>query len=190
MTRPAADGTPGRRPVIVWDLPTRLFHWLVVLLVPTAYVTQRLDWMDMHALLGEALLALLIFRLLWGVFGSDTARFRRFLAPPASALRHIAHLLRREPDLAAGHNAAGGWSVVLLLFLLLGETLTGLYVNNDVADEGPLTERVPVPITNAITALHAWLWYALLAAIALHLLAIATYALVKGQNLVGPMLTG
>lgn len=190
MTHPAAHGQPERRPVIVWDLPIRLFHWLVVLLVPAAYVTQQLDWMDTHARVGEVLLALLIFRLLWGVLGSDTARFRRFLAPPGAALRHLAHLFRPAPDLAVGHNAAGGWSIVLLLFLLLGETLTGLYVNNDVADEGPLTERVPVPITNAITALHAWLWYALLAAIALHLLAIATYALAKGQNLVGPMLTG
>ena len=76
------------RKVLVWDAPTRLFHWLVVALVAVAYVTWRLNWMDWHALAGDALLALLIFRLLWGVLGSDTARFSRFLVPPRSAAQH------------------------------------------------------------------------------------------------------
>jgi cytochrome b len=176
--------------VTVWDAPTRLFHWLVVVLVAAAYVTQRVDWMGWHVRAGEALLALVIFRLLWGFFGSDTARFGRFLASPGAAVRHLAHLLRREPDRAVGHNPAGGWSVLLLLGLLLGETLSGLYVNNDVADEGPLSELVPAPVANAITDLHTILWDVLLAAVMLHLLAIAVYAMAKGQNLVRPMLTG
>ncbi len=182
--------TAGPRTVIVWDAATRLFHWAVVALVPAAYVTQRLGWIGWHVRAGEALLALLFFRLLWGMFGSDTARFRRFLAPPGAAFRHLAHLFRREPDLAVGHNAAGGWSVLLLLGLLLGETLSGLYLNNDVADEGPLSHLVPAPVSNAITALHGFLWYALLAAVGLHLVAIVVYAVAKGQNLVRPMLTG
>jgi cytochrome b len=183
-------GDPGRRTIVVWDAPIRLFHWLVVALVLAAYATQRLDWMEWHAMAGEAILALLFFRLLWGIFGSDTARFRQFLARPGAAFRHLGNVFRREPDLAAGHNAAGGWSVVFLLGLLLGETLSGIYVNNDVADEGPLTEIVPAPVANAITASHEILWYALLAAIALHLLAIVVYATAKGQNLLRPMFTG
>ena len=72
---------------LVWDAPTRLFHWLVVALVAAAYVTWRLNWMDWHALAGDALLVLLFFRLLWGVLGSDTARFSRFLVSPRSAAR-------------------------------------------------------------------------------------------------------
>jgi cytochrome b len=174
----------------VWDAPTRLFHWLTAALVAAAYVTWRLDWMDWHAKAGYAVLALVIFRLLWGVVGSDTARFSRFVASPRLAISHLKHALRREPDHQVGHNPAGAWMVLLLLALLLGETLSGLYVANDVADQGPLTELVPARIANAITALHWILWDALLAAIALHVLAIAIYTVAKGHDLLTPMITG
>jgi cytochrome b len=182
--------SPEARPVLVWDLATRGFHWLMVLLVSAAYVTWRLNWMAWHVYAGDAVLALVLFRLAWGVAGSDTARFAHFLAPPRAALRHLLHVFRREPDEQLGHNAAGGWMVMLLLALLLGQTLTGILVNNDVADEGPLTELLPAWLLNLFSALHSWLWNALLAAITLHLAAIAIYALVKGQNLVRPMVTG
>jgi len=176
--------------VLVWDAPTRLFHWLIVALVVAAYVTWRLNWMDWHAYAGDALLALLLFRLLLGFFGSDTTRFSSFVAPPRAVLRYLAHMFRREPDRQAGHNPAGGWMVLLLLALLLGETLTGLYIANDVADVGPFTELVPAPIANAITVLHLIFWDALLLAMGLHLLAILVYAVAKGHNLVLPMITG
>jgi cytochrome b len=179
-----------RRAVLVWDVPTRFFHWLTAVMVAAAYVTARLNWLDWHARIGEALLALVFFRLLWGCFGSETARFNRFLASPAAAWRHLRHVFRREADLQVGHNPAGGWMVVLLLALLLGETLSGLYVNNDVSDAGPLTEFVPASVANAITVLHAILWDVLLAAVVLHVLAIVLYAVAKGHNLLRPMLTG
>ena len=178
------------RVVHVWDAPTRLFHWLVAVLVAAAYATWRLNWMVWHGWVGDVLLALLLFRLLWGFFGSETARFSRFLVSPRRAARYLGHALRREPDSQAGHNPAGGWAVLLLLFLLLAETLTGLYVANDIADVGPFTEITPAPVANAIAALHAIFWDALLAAIALHLLAILAYAVAKGHNLLLPMITG
>jgi cytochrome b len=180
---------PGR-PVLVWDLPTRLFHWLAVVLVAAAYVTWKLNRMDWHARVGETLLTLVLFRLLWGWVGSETARFGSFLASPAAAVHHLRQMFRREADLQVGHNPAGGWMVLLLLVLLLGETLSGLYVNNDVSDAGPLTALVPAPIANAITVLHAILWDALLVAVMLHVLAIVLYAVLKGHNLLRPMLTG
>ena len=181
---------PVHRPVLVWDAPVRLFHWLVVVLVTAAYATLKLNWIDWHVRVGETLLALVMARLLWGCFGSETARFRSFVASPAAALRHLRHLFRREPDLQVGHNAAGGWMVLLLLALLLVETLSGLYVNNEIADEGPLSAVVPVWLANAISALHALAWDVLLAAVALHVLVIALYAAAKGHNLLRPMLTG
>jgi cytochrome b len=187
---PASPAGPPVRPVVVWDLPTRLFHWLMVLLVVAAYVTIRLNWLDWHVRIGEALLALLIFRLLWGCFGSETARFRGFMASPAAALRHLRHLFQRESDTQVGHNPAGGWMVLLLLALLLAETLSGLYDYNDIQDVGPLTAWVPGPIAYAILLLHSALWDAIVAAVALHLLAIALYAAAKGHNLLLPMLTG
>ena len=188
--RAAARMSEASRAVVVWDGPIRLFHWLAAALVAAAYATWRLNWMVWHGRVGDALLALLLFRLLWGVFGSETARFSRFVASPRAAVRHLKLALRREPDRQIGHNPAGGWMVLLLLLLLLAETLTGLYVANDIADVGPFTEAVPAPVANAIEAAHAIVWDVLLAAIILHVLAIFAYAAVKGQNLLRPMITG
>ncbi len=184
-----AGRASGPRPVLVWDLPTRLFHWLIVVLVAGAYLTERLNWMRWHVRIGESLLALVLFRLLWGWVGSETARFRSFLATPAAALRHLRRMLRHEPDAQVGHNPAGGWMVLLLLALLLGEALTGIYVNNDIANQGPLTDWVPASVANGIMDLHALLWEVLLAAVALHVAAIVLYA-AQGDNLLWPMLTG
>ena len=180
----------ANRPIAVWDAPIRLFHWLTATLVAAAYATWRLNWMAWHGWIGEAVLALLLFRLLWGFFGSDTARFSRFVASPRTAVKHLKLAFLREPDRQIGHNPAGGWMVLLLLLLLFVETLSGLYVANDIADVGPLTELVPAPIANAIETTHAVVWDALLAAIVLHMSAIAVYAAAKGQNLLLPMITG
>jgi cytochrome b len=178
------------RIVLVWDIPIRVVHWLIVVLVAAAYATWRLNWMVWHGWVGDALLTLLLFRLLWGFFGSETARFSRFLTSPRLAFGHLKYALRREPDRQVGHNPAGGWMVLVLLTLLLVETLTGLFVGNDIADEGPLTEIVPAWAADAIAYSHAILWDALLAAIVLHVLAIAGFAAIKGQNLLRPMMTG
>ena len=178
------------RVVRVWDVSIRFFHWLVVALVAAAYATWRLNWMVWHGWIGDLLLALLLFRLLWGFFGSETARFSHFLTSPRIAFQHLKYALLREPDRQVGHNPAGGWMVLFLLALLLAETLTGIYVANDIADVGPLTGIVPAAVANAIDASHAILWDVLLAAIVLHVLAIFGYAAVKGQNLLLPMITG
>jgi cytochrome b len=176
--------------VLVWDAATRLFHWLTVGLVIGCYVTWRMKLMDWHSWAGDALLALVLFRLLWAFFGSETARFSAFLASPRAAALYLARVRRRKPDRQIGHNPVGGWMVLLLLALLLVEALTGIYVANDVADEGPLTEMVPAVVANLITDLHAYFWDALLAATVLHVLAILLYATVIRHDLVTPMITG
>jgi cytochrome b len=178
------------RIVFVWDIFIRVFHWLIVALVAAAYATWRLNWMVWHGWVGDAVLTLLLFRLSWGFFGSETARFRGFLSSPRNVLQHLKHSLQREPDHQVGHNPAGGWMVLILLALLLVETLSGLYVANDIADEGPMTEMVPAWAANAIASSHAIVWDALLAASVLHVLAIAGFAAIKGQNLLRPMITG
>jgi len=182
--------TDGARIVVVWDAPVRLFHWLVVALVAAAYATWRLNWMNWHAWVGDGLLALLLFRVAWGFLGGETARFSRFVVSPRKAMEHLKFALVREPDRQIGHNPAGGWMVLLLLALLFAETLTGIYVANDIADVGPLTDLVPARTADAIDAAHAVVWDVLLAAIALHVAAIAFYAAAKGQNLLRPMVTG
>lgn len=176
--------------MLVWELPVRLFHWTIFVLVAAAYVSWRLNWMDWHVWIGYAALTAVLFRILWGFFGGDCARFARFLTGPRAALDHLRHALQREPDRQVGHNAAGGWMVVLLLALLLAETLSGLLINNDVADEGPLTELLPAPVSNAITATHSIGWDLLAGAVCIHIAAILLYAGVKRQDLVSPMISG
>jgi len=176
--------------VLVWDAATRLFHWLTVVLVIASYATWQMNWMDWHAWTGEAVLAFVLFRMLWGFFGSETARFSTFVASPGAAATYVATVLRRERDRQVGHNPVGGWMVLLLLALLLAEALTGLFVNNDVANDGPLTELVPSTIANFITDLHLYFWDALLVAVILHVLAILLYAGAKRHDLVTPMITG
>jgi cytochrome b len=187
-----ADVAAGvSRPTPVWDWPTRLFHWLCAVLVLAAYVTWLLNWMDWHVWIGEAVLALVLFRVLWGLWGSETARFSHFVASPRRVFRHLTHIFRREPDRQIGHNPAGGWMVLCLLALLLGQALTGIFVNNDVADQGPFTDITPAPIANFMTTLHdSLLWNALVAAVVLHVAAIFVYLVFKRQDLASPMITG
>jgi cytochrome b len=182
----AKPASAGIGKIAIWDLPTRLFHWLSAALVVAAYLTWRLNWMLWHLWAGYALLALVLFRLLWGLFGSETARFARFLVSPGTAARYLGHVWRREPDRQVGHNPAGGCMVLLLL----AEALTGLYINNDVADVGPFTAIAPAWVDNLITDLHDVFWQALLAAIALHVAAVIVYWGVKRQNLLLPMISG
>src|SRR5579863_5025168 len=105
-------------PMRIWDLPVRLFHWTLVILIFTSWLSSRMLWMRLHVFCGLSILTLLLFRIVWGFIGSDTARFTHFLKSPIEAIRHLIQLPRREPDTEVGHNAAGGWMVLGLLGLL------------------------------------------------------------------------
>jgi cytochrome b len=174
----------------VWDAPTRLFHWAIVLLVAFSWLTQNRGWMEWHMLSGYAMLAMLLFRLAWGFVGSDTARFSRFLRSPVAALRHLSRLHRREPDTEIGHNAAGGWMVLVMLGLLAVQVVTGLGSNDDVMTEGPYAHLVGKERSDWLTHVHHLNFTLIEIVILLHVLAIAAYALLKGHNLVRPMITG
>ncbi len=176
--------------VKVWDLPTRVFHWSLVLLVAGAYATIQLDLVAWHFRCGYAILALLAFRLIWGVLGSDTARFARFIHSPRAALSHLRHFTRREPDMQLGHNAAGGWMVVAMLALLLFQAGSGLFSNDQVFSEGPLAKLVGGSWSDRISGWHAFNFNLILALIVLHVVAVIAYAAVKRHDLVRPMVTG
>jgi len=177
-------------PVRVWDLPTRLFHWAIVLLVGFSWLCAQCNWMDWHKLSGYTILTLLLFRLAWGFVGSETARFRQFLGSPVAALRHLAHLARREPDHEVGHNAAGGWMVLGLLLLLAVQVGTGLYANDDILTEGPLAETVDKSTSDWLSHIHVVNFRLIEIAVAAHVLAVLTYAVVKRHDLLRPKLTG
>ena len=173
----------------VWDAPIRLFHWAVAVLVGALWLTQYEDWMPQHMLCGYAMAALLLFRLAWGVVGSETARFSRFLKSPLAAFGHLAHLRRRPPDTEIGHNAAGGWMVLVMLGLLCVQVGTGLCANDEVSVQGPLADVVGPDASDWLSHVHAVNFRLIEAAIALHLLAILAYRLL-GYRLVWPMITG
>ena len=190
VRRPRSRQSVLRLSMRVWDLPTRLFHWAIVALVATSYITIQLDEIRYHLLSGYTILTLLLFRLAWGFLGSDTSRFGRFVKSPAAAFRHLAQFPKREPDDEIGHNAAGGWMVLVMLLLLAIQVGTGLFSNDDVFTQGPLAHLVDKSVSDRITALHALNFWVLLGAIGLHVVAILAYALVKRHNLLRPMITG
>lgn len=177
-------------PMRVWDAPIRLFHWAVVVLVVVSFITAQLGWMRVHLVSGYVMLTALLFRLVWGFAGSETARFRAFLVSPVEGVRHLSTIGRREPDTEIGHNAAGGWMVLLMLLLLYLQVATGLGANDDHGTEGPLAKYLGKQLSNRVSEVHSFNFWLIVTAIAVHLLAIAAYAWFKGQNLLRPMITG
>jgi cytochrome b len=184
-------------PMRVWDVATRLFHWSIVLLVIVSYASISLAdgphanlWIRIHFVSGEAMLALLLFRLIWGIAGSDTSRFARFLRSPLAAFHHLRNIRKREPDTEVGHNAAGGWMVLALLLVLLAQVGTGLFANDDGINEGPLAQYVAKATSDMLSSWHGIIFNGLVALIGLHVVAIIVYQVLKGQNLIRPMFTG
>lgn len=176
-------------PVVVWDVPVRVFHWLIVVLVFSSWLTSEIggNAMTYHMWIGYTVLALVLFRIVWGFVGSRHARFCDFVRGPGSVLRY----LRGMPgEMSAGHNPIGGWSVLALLASLALQAVTGLFTNDEIATEGPLAARVGTEWSDLLSTVHRYNFYVLLTLIALHVAAVLFYLLVKRQNLVWPMITG
>ena len=182
----------GEAYVKVWDAPVRLFHWLLVLLFAFMFVSGNLkgDWMEWHMRSGYAILALVLFRILWGFAGSTYARFSSFLAGPSSGIAYAGKLLARAPAPSAGHNPLGGWMVLALLLALLFQVGTGLFANDDILIEGPLAPLVSKAVSNQLTTWHYWNTNVLLALVAVHVLAVLYHAIFMKENLIGAMFTG
>jgi cytochrome b len=172
----------------VWDWPTRLFHWSLVVLVALCWWTAKTDREDLHFYFGYAVLSALIFRLLWGLVGSSTARFANFVRGPAAVLRYVS---QRFSWPVAGHAPLGALSVLALLALMLFQVGTGLFAGDeDGLSEGPLGQLVSIDTSDAMRELHEQAFNVLLALIALHVAAILFYRVALGKNLLGPMITG
>lgn len=174
----------------VWDLPVRLFHWALVILLIVSWQTYKRDLMETHKLSGYTILTLVLFRILWGFVGSDSARFGRFLRSPAQALDHLRHIGRREPDTEPGHNPAGGWMVVILLGLVLAQATAGLFADDGILTRGPLARAVSGTVSDFATRAHGLIFNLIVAAGLLHIISVIAYRVLKGQDLIGPMITG
>jgi cytochrome b len=166
------------RRIMVWDMPTRVFHWLQVLSFGAAYLTafsERLR--NYHVALGYILLGLLIFRLLWGFIGTRYARFSSFLFNPGEVVAYLLTMIKRKPEHYMGHNPAGSVSVWLLLALGLFIGVTGVLALQDGASD-------------LVVEMHGVATNVMLGVILLHLIGVAMSSILHRENLVRAMITG
>lgn len=197
-------------PQRVWDLPVRLFHWGLVILVTLSWISgefggldislavpERLFGktslyitnMDVHAFLGQAVLILVLFRILWGFWGSTTARFASFVRGVPAIKAEIFALFKGRVPETRGHNPVGALMVVALLALLAAQVVTGLFSADDFFFEGPLVPLVSSETSELLSRLHEQIFGFLQLLILLHIVAVFYY-LLRGQNLIKAMVTG
>ena len=187
--QPPADAQRVR----LWDPALRAFHWLLAALVITTWLLGKFGpaKMTLHFWLGYAIIALLAFRLIWGLIGPQPARFTHFLKGPGPVVGYLRHMFAREPSYWPGHNPMGGWAVVLLLGLLVWQVGTGLVVDpDDFINVGPLADQVSAATRKAARGWHNLGATLLLVMVVVHVGIIAFYKLWKREDLVRPMLTG
>ena len=190
VERRSTQAALARTPV--WDWPVRVVHWSMVLLFVLLVITglRGGDALAWHMRFGQALLALVLFRVLWGFVGSRNARFRSFLRGPRAAASYVRSRVRREPEVHATHNPIGGWMVVALLVALLVQIGTGLFTNDDILWDGPLAKHVSKETSDALASFHRrFAWVAVTLA-ALHVLAVVAYLAVFRENLAKAMIDG
>jgi cytochrome b len=171
----------------IWDLPTRLTHWLLAASIAAAIVTGQIggNLIDWHGRLGLLIVGLIVFRLVWGFVGSHTARFASFVRGPAAIKAYL-----RGEWRGIGHNPLGALSVVALLTLVAAQVATGLFTNDDISFQGPLADLISKELSDKLTGAHKAFINILIGLVVLHIAAIVYYLRVKKENLVKPMLTG
>jgi cytochrome b len=173
---------------LVWDLPVRVTHWVLVLAVAGCWATHYagVEWFPWHRRLGYTVLVLAAFRVAWGFVGTRHARFGGFVRGPRALLAY----LRESGRATVGHNPVGALSVVALLALLLLQGATGLFANDEIMNMGPFYGWIAPELSNRITSLHRGSSDWLLVLIGLHVAAVAFYVRVRGRPLVSAMITG
>jgi cytochrome b len=191
MAEDVAGDTPTAGRARLWDGPTRLFHWLIVVLVGAAWYTAETGNLEWHRWCGYGVLGLVVFRLYWGVFGAESARFSSFVKGPGATLAYMGTLGSRKPSHARGHNPLGAWSVVAILVLLAAEVGFGLFaVDVDGIESGPLSNFVDFDTGRLLAKLHHWTFTGLQILVVLHVAAVIFYLAYKRENLIGAMITG
>jgi cytochrome b len=175
----------------VWDAAVRISHWLLVALIPFSWWSAEEGRLEWHRWAGYSVLTIVLFRVAWGFWGSENARFGNFLRGFSAVGAYAGALFKKTPARPLGHNPLGGWSVLLMISLLLTQTILGLYaVDVDGIESGPLAVFISFDHGRLAAQAHGIVFNLLLALISLHLFAVLFYAVVKRDNLVGPMITG
>jgi len=178
---------------LIWDLPLRIFHWSFATTILAAWYTaeQEGELIDLHMQLGYIALALLTFRVLWGVIGPKHARFSQFFPSPKKLVSYLTGGKNaNESKMSAGHNPLGALMVILMIVLVTMQAVSGLFINDDIFSAGPYYGALGNDVGKVMSFLHHNTFNLMIAAIALHIAAISYYWWVKKQNLVLPMITG
>jgi cytochrome b len=177
---------PATDAYLLWDIPTRFFHWAIVCCLPLAWWSAEQEHYDVHQWVGYTVIVLVVSRIVWGVVGSRHSRFNDFLAGPGRVLAY----LKGERDAGPGHNPLGGWSVVVLLSLLLLQVVSGLFNTDDVLFSGPLYYAASGDFRDAMGQVHDVAFNALVAMVCLHILAVLYHQFVRREPLVAAMVKG
>ncbi len=176
----------------VWDGPIRIFHWVLVAAIAVAWFSaeQGSDGFTVHRWAGYTILTLLVFRLLWGLVGSETARFSDFVRGPRTVLNYLRNWHRGAHASTLGHNPLGALAILAMLALIAVQAVTGLFADDDVLLSGPFAGLVDGDTRSLLTTWHNVVFDGLLLLIALHIVVMGIYRVVRGENLVKPMITG
>ena len=175
----------------VWDIPTRLFHWGIVVLLRFSWWCAETDRMEWHYKSGLTLCALVLFRIVWGFAGSSTAQFGQFVKGPRAVCQYVRPHGTVPQPAPLGHNPLGGWSVLMLLVTLVLQIVTGLFaVDIDGLESGPLSHLVDFDRGRIAAQIHEVSFNSLLALSAIHVVAILFHLAFKRRNLIGAMIVG
>ena len=182
---------PDQR-VLVWDLPLRLFHWGLAIAFVVSWITAEagIEWADLHLYSGYSVLALIAFRLMWGIVGTRHARFRNFIRGPRALIAGLGQLVTKTAPAAPGHSAVGGWASVVLILLMLCQAASGLFITDDILFSGPYNGAVSSAVADSLGSFHSFNFDILVIAVSAHLGVMLWYSLRKNHNLVAPMITG
>ncbi|RVU34311.1 cytochrome B [Rheinheimera riviphila] len=170
----------------IWDGAVRIFHWSQVLLLAGLWYSADQEWYGLHMTLAYTLAALLLSRLVWGVVGSENARFNHFVTSPRQAWLWLRHSPKRTVN---GHNPLSGYMVLLMLTLILLQFVTGLMTSDDILTEGPLVALVPSAWVGIASTIHQWNINVILALVAVHIVA-AIWHQWRGDKVITAMVTG
>lgn len=186
------DSQTKSKTVKVWDAPVRIFHWSLVILFIAAYITNSLgaDYFKYHLWVGYAIIVLVSFRILWGLVGTYHARFINFVRNPIATTKYALSVVKKSDKHYAGHNPLGAVMVVALLLGILIQAVTGLFTNDEILNLGPLYAYVSDELSLKLTSLHRHLFYWIVGAIALHILAVVFHVWFKRDNIIKAMFTG
>lgn len=177
---------------LIWDIPTRLFHWMLVIGFGLQWLTGEVldDAIDWHFYIGYTMLGLILFRITWGFFGTRYSKFKQFLSSPRLTIKYAKTLHKQASPVHASHNPMGGWVVVLMLLLIGLQAISGLFVSDEIFSEGPYYGVAPSSVREIMAFIHFNLFDVLIGIVALHIVAVLVYQFYKKQQLIGAMFHG